>query len=325
MHLRISPLPRAALTLLAMLLLPGGVARGEDPATDPSAAEPVPCTDDVGRIIYTLHHPSGGPPPAPVTLNDGERFAIKVTDTLPDLFTYRLYRQRVAGKRGRATADKSRPSEICLSEVHDKRFGGYLLAVLRTSTEGAEDYPPSLLISIPVQTPQWTYGFAGGFVGSGLTDPVYFVRKDETGASVVKRAGEDGTVDEEDWAKLGTAAFIHVTPPRGPLALSFGIGISDGDKPTYYLGPSYRLGDQAFITAGLAVGPVDALPAGIAVGDRLDDPNALASLRSRNKGHVFVALSYAFLGSRKDLARPFAPTDASAPVLAPQNAGSTTR
>lgn len=304
MHLRIPPLPVAALTLLA--LLPGSVASGDGPpATDPSAAEVVECSArDLGTIVYTLDHPTGGPPPAPVALKDGQRFTIRIANTLPTRFVYKLYRQRAAGKPGETLAQE-RQTDVCLTEFHDKQFAGYTL-VVRPAEGGVSGYPSEVVVSIPVQTIQWTYGFAGAFVGSGLTDPVYFVRSvaqaDGTSVGVVERS------DEEDWAKLGTAAFVHATPPDWALALTFGIGISNGDKPTYYLGPSVRLGDQAFVTAGLAVGAVNALPAGIAVGSRVDDPNALANLRTRNAAHVFVALSYAFLGGRKALEKPFAPT-----------------
>lgn len=286
------------------------------PATEPSEAQAVECSGatDLGKVVYTLDHRSGSPPPAPVTLKDGERFTVKVTRTYPTLFTYRLYRQRAAPEK-RAILEDAELADVCLTEVHDKQFGGYTLVVQERTP--VADYPPVVVVNIPVQTPQWTYGFAGAFVGNRLVDHVYYASKekqaDGSDADVVREIPSN----ERDWAKLGTAAFIHTSPPSWPVAFSFGLGIADGNKPTYYVGPSLRLGEQAFVTGGLAVGAVNRLPAGLRVGDRLSDPNALTTLRPRNTAGVFIALSYAFLNGRKAVEKPFAPTDGAAASTTP--------
>ena len=288
------------------------------PASDLSRAEAVECSKaaDLGRVIYTLDHPTLTPSPSRVVLRDGERFTVKVARTFPQLFVYKLYRQRrPPDKAGPESGDTT---DVCLTDHHEKQFGGYTLVIQTASGQPVTGYPAEVVVNIPVETHEWKYEFAGAFVGNRLRDHVYYASKeaqaDGTTADIVRELADE----ERDWAKLGTAAFVHTTPPSWPVSLSFGLGIADGNKPTYFLGPGLRLGDQGFLSAGIAVGAVNRLPANLKIGDPLTDSNALTALRPRNTPAAFVALAFSFLSAKDRLVKPFAPTDAAAASPAPK-------
>ena len=124
----------------------------------------------------------------------------------------------------------------------------------------------SALLCIGVQTAraadqsgQWDLALTGGFVATGLVDPVYALGNvSGQPTRVVVRE-----TDQESTANLGIAMFAQVYHDRlSWLApLSFGIGLRGDSRATFYLGPALRFGSHASFTGGIAIGPV-ALPAG---------------------------------------------------------------
>jgi len=155
----------------------------------------------------------------------------------------------------------------------------------------------SILIS--VEHTGWTYGIAGAFTGSHVTNHEFaIVPNDSTPAT-------DDTIvirnkDGEDSVALGAAAMIHLYNPDlsgwiSNWAISFGLGISEGNKVSYFLGPSYRFGKQAFMTIGVNIGSIDTLPAGQRVGVAPETENVLNNLGSKTEGGLFLSISYSFL------------------------------
>jgi hypothetical protein len=88
--------------------------------------------------------------------------------------------------------------------------------------------------------------------------------------------------------------------------MSFGLGLNQTGRGTYYTGLSLRLGSKAAITGGAAWGHVERLPTGVTTTAPVTDPNVLTNLPTQLTGKAFIAFSYGFLGSRDQLSKPFA-------------------
>ena len=71
--------------------------------------------------------------------------------------------------------------------------------------------------------------------------------------------------DQESTVNLNVAMFGQVYHDRWPwiAPISIGIGIRGDSRATVYMGSALRFGPHASFTAGVAIGPVSALPAGI--------------------------------------------------------------
>jgi len=138
----------------------------------------------------------------------------------------------------------------------------------------------------------WDLALTGGFVVSGLVDPVFALGNiPGQPLRVVVR-----TPDQESTVNLGLAMFGHVFNDRYSWVapLSFGIGIRGDSRATFYLGSALRFGSHASVTAGAAVGSVAALPAGIVEGRTLTDTNSLINLGTRTTKSWFVGATYTF-------------------------------
>jgi hypothetical protein len=142
----------------------------------------------------------------------------------------------------------------------------------------------------------WDLALTGGFVVTGLVDPVY---------ALGNLAGSPFRVvlrqpDQESTVNLGVAMFAQVYHDRYPWVapLSFGIGLRGDSRATFYLGSALRFGSHASFTAGLAVGPVAALPAGVVEGKTVTDTNFLSDLGTRTTRSWFTGVTYTFASLR---------------------------
>jgi len=136
----------------------------------------------------------------------------------------------------------------------------------------------------------------GGFVATGLVDPVY---------ALGNVAGQPTRVvlrqpDQESTVNLGVAMFAQVYHDRYAwiAPLSFGIGVRGDSRATFYLGSALRLGPHASFTAGVAIGPIAALPAGVVEGRAVTDTNFLTNLGTRTTSSWFTGVTYTFASLR---------------------------
>jgi len=142
----------------------------------------------------------------------------------------------------------------------------------------------------------WDLALTGGFVANGLIDPVYALGTiPGRPTRVVIRE-----TDKENTVTLGLAMFVQVHHDRLPwiAPLSFGVGIRGDGRATLYLGPAIRFGQRASFTAGVAVGPIAALPAGVHERESVTDTNFLSNLGTRNTKAWYAAVAYTFASLR---------------------------
>jgi hypothetical protein len=142
----------------------------------------------------------------------------------------------------------------------------------------------------------WDVALTGGFVATGLVDPVYALGN-VTGqvSRVVLRQP-----DRESAVNLGVAMFAQVHHDRYAwfAPLSFGIGLRGDSHATFYLGSALRFGPHVSVTAGVAVGPVATLPAGVVEGRAVTDTNFLSDLGTRTTHSWFTGVTYTFASLR---------------------------
>ena len=144
--------------------------------------------------------------------------------------------------------------------------------------------------------PRWDLALTGGFVATGLVDPVYALGNvsGQPTRVVVRQTDQESTVN------LGVAMFAQVYHDRlSWLApLSFGIGMRGDSRATFYIGPALRFGPHASFTTGLAIGPVAALPAGVVENRPVTDTNFLSNLGTRTTKSWFIGATYTFASLR---------------------------
>jgi hypothetical protein len=142
----------------------------------------------------------------------------------------------------------------------------------------------------------WDMALTGGFVVSGLTDPVYALGtvSGQPIRVVVRETSQESTVN------VGLAMFGQVYHDRYPwiAPLSFGIGVRGDSRATFYLGSALRFGSHASVTAGVAIGPVATLPAGVVEGRTVTDTNFLSDLGTRTTRSWFTGFTYTFASLR---------------------------
>lgn len=142
----------------------------------------------------------------------------------------------------------------------------------------------------------WDMALTGGFVATGLVDPVYALGNvSGQPTRVVLRQP-----DQESSVNLGVAMFAQVYHDRWAwiAPLSFGIGLRGDSRATFYIGSALRLGSHASFTAGVAIGPIAALPAGVVEGRAVTDTNFLTNLGSRTTSSWFTGVTYTFASLR---------------------------
>ena len=142
----------------------------------------------------------------------------------------------------------------------------------------------------------WDLALTGGFIATGLVDPVFALGSvSGQPTRVVLRQP-----DQESSVNLGVAMFAQVYHDRYPWVapLSFGIGLRGDSRATFYLGSALRLGSHASFTAGVAIGPVSTLPAGVVEGRAVTDTNFLTDLGTRTTHSWFTGVTYTFASLR---------------------------
>ena len=142
----------------------------------------------------------------------------------------------------------------------------------------------------------WDLALTGGFVATGLIDPVYALGNvpGQPTRVVLRQPDQESTVN------LGVAMFAQVYHDRYAwiAPLSFGIGLRGDSRATFYLGSALRFGSHASFTAGVALGPVATLPAGVVEGRALSDTNFLTDLGTRTRASWFTGVTYTFASIR---------------------------
>ncbi|ANM30643.1 hypothetical protein ABI59_15270 [Acidobacteria bacterium Mor1] len=267
----------------------------------------VSAKDKVKELPYD--HSSGKNASFQIALKAGEEFILQINKTAKECFDYNVEKVERAPEPGEQ-GDDGITTKNPIKVTHDGNVGGYIFNI--TKIEGrrpaaCSTAPHSELenavVIVAVSDSGADVDFGGGFTISELTSPVFGSRDDGSGQDVIFR--DD---DAEDATNLGVAAFIHVRGKnwgKGYPSLSFGLGVSDASETTYYAGPFWRIGKQAYIGGGIAFGSVDRLPAGVRAGDPITDPGVLGNLGSRTDTAAFIGFSYTFLGNENAFKKPF--------------------
>ena len=105
---------------------------------------------------------------------------------------------------------------------------------------------PALAQSSP--SSGWDMALTGGFVASGLTDPVWALGTvSGSPIRVVVRQTE-----QESDVLLGAAMFVQVHHDKVAwiAPLSFGVGLRDSGRAVFYFGSALRMGPHASSPAG---------------------------------------------------------------------------
>ena len=138
----------------------------------------------------------------------------------------------------------------------------------------------------------WDMSLTGGFVASGLTDPVYALGtvSNRPTRVVVRETAQESS------AALGVAMFAEIFHDRvkwlAPLAV--GLGLRSDGRAQVYMGSALRLGTHASVATGVAIGPVATLPPGLSEGSSVADTNQLTNLATRTRASWFVGVTYTF-------------------------------
>ena len=142
----------------------------------------------------------------------------------------------------------------------------------------------------------WDLALTGGFVASGLVDPVFALGNvaGQPTRVVVRQRDQESTVN------LNVAMFGQVYHDRWPwiAPISIGVGIRGDSRASVFMGSALRFGSHASFTAGVAIGPVSALPAGTIEGRTVTDTNALSNLVTRTTHSWFTGVTYTFASLR---------------------------
>jgi hypothetical protein len=142
----------------------------------------------------------------------------------------------------------------------------------------------------------WDMALTGGFVASGLVDPVFALGNRQRSADTRRRAR----------ARSGKHSQSRRRDVRPDLQRSLavggadldGIGIRGDSRATLFMGSALRLGRHASVTGGVAIGPVSALPAGTVEGRAIADTNVLSNLITRTTHSWFAGVTYTFASLR---------------------------
>jgi hypothetical protein len=206
---------------------------------------------------------------------------------------------------------------------HLPQYGGYVVSIKpadglqfiksNAASNCSQANPPAdckpakeILLFVSVGRRGYDYDISGAFTISDLTDPVYSLQEESNGETPIVVVERDQAA--EDDFRLGFAGFINLFHQKFPsFAGTFGLGISEGSEVNFFLGPSWRLGGKAYLTAGWNWGSVRRLPSGVSEGDVVSNANLLTELPTRTDSALFVAVSYIFLSPGEAfLKKPFA-------------------
>lgn len=176
------------------------------------------------------------------------------------------------------------------------------------SREHLEDNKPRQLY--PYVFPLWvqaadaTVYFSSGFAFSRLTNDKFYVENASDGKHLLRRDRNASDGFRPDLMAYATLVNPETTSVKaswkslwssGRLGLSFGVGLGNDAEPRYFVGPSFFLGRQLALTAGVFGGQVDALPAGEKAGQPLaNNGTTLPALGKRFKTGLGFGLSWTF-------------------------------
>jgi hypothetical protein len=239
-----------------------------------------------------------------------------------------------------------RLSDHVVTWTHDDRYGGYLvritkanpaaeaedrqtktvLRMLRANPElDLDDLTPIVAISptpspapetaktlrevtlvIHVDEPKgFATAFGAGFLGSNLTDPVFAIRTETENG--VERSMLRENADARDDYRLGVGSFVHAFHEAWPYgALSFGLGVNDPNRVTYYGGITLRAPGVGALTFGPNWGPTRRLPDSLTLDTAVAADTSLNDLPLRTKRGWFFSVSFEFLSKPDALQKPFA-------------------
>ncbi len=260
------------------------------------------------------------------TFRHGESFNIVITNTEPKNFEYVVSGWKLPVSENNGAQRASERETKTLWQVHDRQFGGYIVEIRPRALDGLNATKlAAATLRIDVETAETKVAFAGGFTFSSLVDPPFALKEEEVPATAPGGTATTQTrlIEQDsrrDKMTRGMGSFVHLWHTRLPdAALSFGLGLETGGTATYYAGPSWRLGDKGFLSAGYLLGSVKSMPAGVELNGIVKDANVLANAGTRTQAGWFFGLSYAFIGSVSEaLAKPFA-----AQKSAPPNSANT--
>jgi len=179
-------------------------------------------------------------------------------------------------------------------------FTGLALLCIGASAASADDEQRGRARAVSASGDEpssgWDLALTGGFVATGLIDPVYALGNIPGQATRVALRQPD----RESSVNLGVAMFAQVYHDRYPwiAPLSFGLGLRGDARATFYLGSALRFGPHASFTAGVAIGPVASLPAGVVEGRTVTDTNFLSDLGTRTTHSWFTGVTYTFASLR---------------------------
>ena len=252
--------------------------------------------------------------------DDGELFSIRIDNTCEIAFSYEVRGILIEEPDSITQADAvQKHSRGMLTDLpslkpktldvrHDQSYGGYIVNMVKLvesplCQESSELESRTLMIHTPRRN--WNVAFSGGFVVSGLTNPVYALRPHPTEPGKSQIVEDPG---KRDTASLGIATFVHMYHERRPrFGIMFGLGLQESDQTEYYIGGGLRLSDRATINLGLSLGPVSRLPGGIDIMEPIADNNILTNLPTRVQESWFFGISFSFINVGDDrLRRPFA-------------------
>ena len=240
---------------------------------------------------------------SPINISANDTLRIEIVGTDPNCYFYNLH--EVTPEPG-AKAIGS-PSVVLIA-IHDESVTQYVVDITKKASAPPTCNLPVGRWTIPVR-PFWEFGFAAGFTGDGLTDPVYFLEPTTLPAAGGEPARSGFFVKRdrgaEDSFHLGAAGMIHLIPRWniiggiGP-ALSFGLSVDDNTNAKYLLGLSLRFGARFYLSGGWAFGSRRRRTSGptfeTANGATFtQDPNALGNLSRKSGSALFIGLSYTFL------------------------------
>jgi len=270
-----------------------------------------------------------------ITVAPYQPFIIRILNTFPSSFTYEVAGIPISRPGAKATGGVTM-SQLETKEVtqaHDPKYGGYVVRILPKDGAGpvvVSDAPAgknqlsAATLVIAVTNAQWDASIAGAFTVSGLRDPVFALEPRTEDGKTVQYVVEDKS--KEDRSRLGTGAFVNVYHTSRPwLGGTFGIGVNDNNRTTYFAGPSIRFGDKAAVTVGLAAGSITRLPAGVSLNKAASDNNVLNNLSNRVSYNWFIGFSFSFLSVQNALEKPFAggetAKESASSANAPQGSG----
>jgi hypothetical protein len=273
---------------------------------------------DLPPFVYS-HPPQDIKVVFPIAVKNSQHFAIQITNTCPEQFTYQIYAktkpETTEAKAGIVRGGVERPQlrSVTVDSVYYDQFGAYELLIREREKPAYCDGAPagtlkSVTLTITFETPRWEIGgdaaltFAPGTVNEWTVD-------DPTTKLVVRDSQHEAV------GRFNFATLTHLYPPAwkgfGPV---LGFGLVDNEVE-YYFGAGLGLGPADKRHLNLATGVVfttrSVLPAGVTEGKPVADPKVLESPSTQRAFRYFVAVTATFFRSSGGETKPNAPPPAS--------------